>query len=59
MKTRLKRFKDKDTRKLIGVILAGKMAAVVLLLGEVIGRWCMQALSFDVEQHQQLGLGQQ
>lgn len=33
MITRLKRFKDKDTRKLIAVILAGKMTAVVILLG--------------------------
>jgi Amt family ammonium transporter len=33
IKTRLKRLKDKDSRKLIGVILAGKMTAVVLLLG--------------------------
>ena len=33
MITRLKRFKDKDTRKMIGVILAGKMTAVVILLG--------------------------
>src|SRR4051794_23051555 len=33
MITRLKRFKNKDTRKLIGVILVGKMTAVVILLG--------------------------
>ena len=33
MITRLKRLKDKDQRKLIGVILAGKMTAVVILLG--------------------------
>jgi ammonium transporter, Amt family len=33
MITRLKRFKDKDTRKLVAVILAGKMTAVVMLLG--------------------------
>jgi Amt family ammonium transporter len=33
MTTRLKRFKNKDTRKLIAVILAGKMTAVVILLG--------------------------
>jgi len=33
MITRLKRIKDKDQRKLIGVILAGKMTAVVILLG--------------------------
>src|SRR6267143_925373 len=33
MITRLKRLKNKDQRKLIGVILAGKMTAVVILLG--------------------------
>src|SRR5450432_2355414 len=33
MITRLKRLKDKDRRKFIGVILAGKMSAVVILLG--------------------------
>src|SRR5476651_2485474 len=33
MITRLKRLKDKDRRKLIGIILAGKMSAVVILLG--------------------------
>ena len=33
MITRMKRLKNKDQRKLIGVILAGKMTAVVILLG--------------------------
>ena len=33
MCTRLKRFKNKENRKLIGIILAGKMAAVVVILG--------------------------
>src|SRR5882724_4823097 len=37
MITRLKRLKEKDRRKLIGVILAGKMTAVVLLLAAMKG----------------------
>src|SRR5665811_894207 len=37
MITRLKRFKDKETRKLVGVLLAGKMTAVVILLGMMKG----------------------
>ena len=37
MITRLKRLKNKDQRKLIGVILAGKMTAVVILLGLIKG----------------------
>jgi len=37
MITRLKRLKEKDRRKLIGVILLGKMTAVVLLLAAMKG----------------------
>jgi Amt family ammonium transporter len=37
MITRLKRLKEKDRRKLIGVIMAGKMTAVVLLLAAMKG----------------------
>jgi Amt family ammonium transporter len=37
MITRLNRLKDKDRRKLVGVILAGKMTAVVLLLAAMKG----------------------
>jgi len=33
MLTRLKRLKDNETRKLVGIVLAGKMMAVVLVLG--------------------------
>ena len=33
MLTRLKRLKDNETRKLVGIVLAGKMMAVVVVLG--------------------------
>jgi Amt family ammonium transporter len=33
MNSRLKRFRDKDTRRVIGILLVGKMTAVVILLG--------------------------
>src|SRR6476661_7701394 len=33
MQTRLQRLKDKEARKLVGIVLAGKMAGVVILLG--------------------------
>src|SRR5215467_9702899 len=35
--TRLKRLKEKDRRKLIGVIFAGKMMAILLLIGAMHG----------------------
>jgi Amt family ammonium transporter len=37
MRTRLSRLKDKDRRKLVGILFAGKMMAVVLLLGAMKG----------------------
>src|SRR5437588_10460147 len=37
MLTRLQRLKDKDRRKLIATLFAGKMTAVVLLLGAMKG----------------------
>ncbi len=33
MQTRFQRLKDKEARKLVGIVLAGKMAGVVVLLG--------------------------
>src|SRR6476661_3624527 len=37
MQTRLQRLKDKEARKLVGIVLAGKMAGVVVLLGAMKG----------------------
>src|SRR5436190_11484577 len=37
MKGKLARFKEKDTRKLFGAILGGKMIAILLLFGAMIG----------------------
>jgi len=44
MITRLKRLKEKDRRKFIAVFLAGKMAAVGLILGAMqLANWFMQS----------------
>src|SRR6476659_399354 len=37
MQTRFQRLKDKEARKLVGIVLAGKMAGVVVLLGAMKG----------------------
>src|SRR6188474_1862100 len=37
MQTRLQRLKDKEARKLVGIVLAGKMVGVVVLLGAMKG----------------------
>jgi hypothetical protein len=37
MQTRFQRLKDKEARKLVGIVLAGKMAGVVVLLGRMKG----------------------
>src|SRR3954447_4027770 len=37
IKTRLKRLKEKDTRRLIAVILGGKMLGIVAMLGVIKG----------------------
>ena len=37
MQTRLQRLKDKEARKLVGIVLAGKMAGVAVLLGAMKG----------------------
>jgi len=37
MRNKLRRFKEKDTRRMFGVILGGKMLGIVLIFGAMIG----------------------